>query len=206
MPVALLPPVTTSGGNWYGQTALTTAPRYVRGRGNSRWHRVRSAIDNPASHGRGPWTTYNYWCGPFAQTSDDRGPLWLVDDLPPGEPVCGTCVGRALGAGQDDVPAGLPPLVFSPRWQAPPSTCPGSNRQNLVEPLDARLRVGRCLACGAHDSIRALGRGYSSYGWGLVKHAPGTDLIQPCPFHGWHRIVGKDGRAACDCGWPGGAP
>lgn len=205
MPVALLPPTTSSGGAWRGQVPLTEAPRYVRGRGNSRWHRVRSATAYPPRGDGEGWTAYAYWCGQHVTDGGKSGPLWLVDDVPAGEPVCGTCVGRALGAGQDETPAGLPPLRFDPRWRTPPAVCPGSNKQDLAEPLDGRLRVGRCLACGVVESIRALGRGYSSYGWGLVKHPPGPDLVEPCPFHAYSRIVARDGRALCECGWPGGA-
>jgi hypothetical protein len=205
MPVALLPPTTSSGGNWHGQTPLTEAPRYVRGRGNSRWHRVRSATAYPPCETGSGWTAYAYWCGQHVTDGGKSGPLWLVDDVPPAEPVCGTCVGRALGAGQDDVPAGLPPLLFSPRWRTPPTVCPGSNKQNLVHPLDQRCRVGRCLVCGEHDRIFALGRGYNASGYGLVRHAPGSALVEPCPFHAWSTLVERDGRAACSCGWPGGA-
>lgn len=203
MPVALLPPTSTGGSNWHGQQPLTEAPRYVRGQGNSRWHRVRSAIDNPARHGRDAWTTYIFWCGPFGSTDAKTGPLWLVDDVPPGQPVCGTCVGRALGAGQDDIPAGLPPLLFSPRYQKPPAVCPGSRSRTLWTELPGH-RCGQCLACGDIVPIRVVGRGYSAWGAGPVNHPPGAGLVEGCPFHAWHRLVERDGRAVCDCGWPGG--
>ncbi|MER7280365.1 hypothetical protein ABT369_38610 [Dactylosporangium sp. NPDC000244] len=206
MPVALLPPTTNSGGAWSGQTPLTEAPRYIRGRGNSRWHRVRSAVIYPAGHVRAADVTiYHYWCGPSGGSSGKAGPLWLVDDLPPGEPVCGTCVGRALGAGQDDTPAGLPPLLFSPRWQSPPTVCPGSNKQDLMVALNQRITVGQCLVCGAIERVHALGRGYNAYGYGLIKHAPGEDLANPCPFHAWSQLVERKGQAVCRCGWPGNA-
>lgn len=205
MPVALLPPTTSSGGDWRGQTPLTTAPRYLRGRGNSRWHRVRSAVAYPPRQSGDGWTCYAYWCGQHVTDGGKSGPLWLVDDVPAGEPVCGTCVGRALGAGQDETPSGLPPLRFDPRWRTPPAVCPGSNKQDLLAPLDDRLRVGRCLVCGVTERVHALGRGYNAYGYGLVKHAPGAELVEPCPFHAWSQLRGVKGRAVCGCGWPGGA-
>lgn len=204
MPVALLPPTTSSGGSWSGQLPLNEAPRYVRGRGNSRWHRVRCAVTYPPMHGFGERTIYTYWCGPSGTDGTEKyGPLWLVDDVPAGEPVCGTCVGRALGAGQDDTPAGLPPLLFSPRWRTPPTVCPGSNKQNLMVALNPQITVGLCLACGSVERVHALGRGYSAYGYGLIKHAPSSDIVEPCPFHAWSQMVARDGRAACRCGWPG---
>ncbi|GGM53596.1 hypothetical protein ACFFX1_54810 [Dactylosporangium sucinum] len=197
MPVALLPPTTSGGADWSGQLPLTEAPRYVRGRGNSRWHRVRNAV--LWTDGR---TIYGYWCGPSGVDGGKWGPLWLTDDVPAGEPVCGTCVGRALGAGQDDAPAGLPPLVFSPRWQTPPAVCPGSRSRTLWTELPGN-RCGQCLACGDIVPIRVVGTGYNAWGAGPVKHAPGADLVEPCPFHAYSRITAVDGRAVCGCGWPG---
>jgi hypothetical protein len=207
MPVTLLPPISSGYGMWCGEQPLTTGPRYARGRGNSRWHRVRSATLYPANPPYWPdeRTVYHWWCGQSATHNGKQGPLWLADDIPAAEPACGPCVGKALGAGQDEAPAGLPKLRFDPRYQQAPALCPGSGKQQLVEPLDARYKVGRCLACGVQDSIRALGRGYSSYGYGLVKHPPGPGLMPPCPFHAWLRLTRHaDGGVACGCGWPGG--
>jgi hypothetical protein len=205
MPVALLPPTSTGLGDWRGQTPLASGPRYIRGAGNSRWHRTRAAVIYPACEWREQYTHYTYWCGQGASSPNKMGPLWLVDELPADQPACGTCVGRALGAKQDDLPRGLPPLRFDPRWQASPALCPGGRNRDLVEPLDERLRVGRCIACGVLESIRAMGRGYDRYGYALVSHPPGPELCEPCPFHAWQRIVERDGKPACGCGWPGGA-
>jgi len=204
MPVALLPPTTSSGGAWSGQLPLNEAPRYVRGRGNSRWHRVRSATIYPPRQAGDGWTAYAYWCGQHVTDGGKSGPLWLTDDLPADEPVCGTCVGRALGAGQDDIPAGLPPLVFSPRWQTPPTRCPGSRSRTLWTELPGP-RCGRCLVCGDIVPIRVVGSGYNAWGAGPTNHAPGAELVEPCPFHAWSQLVECDGRAVCGCGWPGGA-
>jgi hypothetical protein len=202
MPVALLPPTTSSGGAWHGQVPLTEAPRYVRGRGNSRWHRVRSATVYPPRDVGGGWTAYTYWCGQHVTDGGKSGPLWLVDDVPEHEPVCGTCVGRALGAGQDAVPAGLPPLLFSPRWQAPPIVCPGSRSRTLWTELPGH-RCGQCMACGDITPIRVIGHGYNAWGAGPVNHPPGDGLVEPCPFHAWSTLHEHAGRAVCSCGWPG---
>ena len=198
MPVALLPPVSSSAGTWNGEMPLTRARRYVRGPGNSRWHRVRSGYQ--WSTGR---VTLNYWCGPFAQDAPGRNSLQYRDRLPAGEPACGTCVGRALGAKQDEQPADLPPLVFSPLWVKPPAICPGSRSRTLwTEIEEAHGSVGRCLACGDLVSIRTIGRGYNAWGAGPVYHAPGRGLIDPCPFHAWNRLIERVGGAGCACGWP----
>lgn len=199
MPVQLLPPVSSSMGR-PDAVPLTEANRYVRTRGMSRWHRVRSG--RRYADGR---VTYGFWCGPFAHGGRKQGgPPLLTDEVPVGEQVCGTCEGRALGAGQDVTPDGMPDLRFDPRWLRPPAVCPGSSKQDLLVALDDRLRVGRCLVCGVFDSIRALGRGIGSYGYGLVKHSPGPDLVQPCPWHAWQYLTRRGDVAGCSCGWSGG--
>jgi hypothetical protein len=202
MPVALLPPTTSSCGAWSGQLPLLEAPRYARGRGNGRWHRIRSAVVYPAASWRPDgWTAYTYWCGVHGTDGGKAGPLWLVDDVPASEPVCGTCVGRALGAGQDDVPAGLPSLLFSPRWRTPPAVCPGSRSRTLWTQVSRNC--GQCLVCGDITPIRVVGSGYNAWGAGPINHAPGVQLVEPCPFHAWINLVERGGRAVCGCGWPG---
>jgi len=196
MSVALLPPVTSSGGEWRGEMPLTRARRYLRGPGNSRWHRVRSGRQWP--DGR---VSLDYWCGPFATDGPGVDKMLYRDAVPSDDPVCGTCVGRALGAGQDEAPTDLPNLVFSPRWQEPPRYCPGSRSRTLWTPVSGH-NVGRCLACDDLVAIRAIGRGYNAWGGGPVIHVPGANLVDPCPFHAWRRIVARDGRPVCGCGWP----
>lgn len=196
MPVALLPPFTRSMGRTAGDTPLNSGPRYVRGPGNSRWHRVRAGVQ------RERWTTWDLWCGPFMQQRDDR-PILTADELDAAEPVCGTCVGRALGAGQDEVPAGMPDLVFSPRWQTRPKRCPGSGSEDLIgrPAVPAQLSVGVCLACGDMVAVRGMGRRYDPR-IGLTSHAPGDGLLVACPFHAWQYVVRRpSGRAGCRCGW-----
>jgi hypothetical protein len=198
MTVALLPPVSSGGGDWRGQLPINAARRYVRGPRNSRWHRPRSGSMYPAGY-----VCLDLWCGQGMRDSPELDQLLYVDELPPDQPACGTCVGRALGAGQDDVPADLPPLRFDPRWITPPSNCPGSRSRTMWEPLpNAHWNVGRCLVCGDVVSVRAVGRGYDAWGAGPVYHAPGAGLVGPCPFHAWNRLVAKDGQVVCGCGWP----
>ncbi|MEU0078633.1 hypothetical protein ABZY58_12105 [Micromonospora tulbaghiae] len=196
MPVALLPPFTRSMARDLTAVPLNSGPRYVRGPASSRWHRVRAGVQ------RTDRTTWDLWCGPFMQQRDDR-PIRTADHLDPGEQVCGTCVGRALGAGQDDVPAGMPGLVFSPRWLNPPKLCPGSGSEQLIgpRPESSHRSVGVCLACGDLVGVRCMGRRYDTR-VGLTSHEPGAGLLPACPFHSWQYVVLRpSGRAGCTCGW-----
>jgi hypothetical protein len=145
----------------------------------------------------------NYWCGPGTSDGPGIDRLLYVDELPPSEPACGTCVGRALGAGQDEVPPDLPPLRFDPRWLKPPATCPGSRSRTLWEPLpNAHWNVGRCLVCGDIVGVRVVGTGYNAWGAGPINHPPGRALAGPCPFDAWNRLSLRNGQVACACGWP----
>lgn len=197
MPVALLPPLGSTSHRPPEATPLTTGPRYVRGQGNSRWHRVRCGY---TQRGR---TLFTFWCGPHLWDTPPDRRAWLTDDLPEHEPVCGTCVGRALGAGQDQVPSDLPPLVFSPRWLTPPRWCPGSRSEDLIgePPGPAQGSVGLCLACGDLVAVRAMGGPWNPR-YGLQRHPAGPGLVPPCPWHGWQFIgLSRDGSAGCRCGW-----
>lgn len=196
MPVALLPPVSRSMGREQGAVPLTAGPRYVRGPGNSRWHRVRAGVRRPSR------TTWTLWCGPYLSERADVEAL-QVDEVPADELVCGTCVGRALGAGQDDVPAGMPDLVFSPRWLSAPKWCPGSRRYDLIgEPsVPAHGSIGLCLACGDLVAVRSMGSRWCPT-YGLVQHPPGVGLLDGCPFHAWQYVgLRPSGQAGCSCGW-----
>lgn len=183
MPVDLLPPVSSSPFSIPGRRPATTAPRYVRTAGMSRWHRVRSGVHYETR------TAWHLWCGQQTTTADAVG-----RDEPPvdGLPVCGSCEGRALGAGQDDNP-GPVDLVFEPRWLTPPSLCPGA-RYGLFE--DLRNRVGRCLACGEMYPLRAAGGPYNPR-TAITRHKPGPGLVAPCPFHAWNHMALVDGQAGC---------
>src|ERR1051325_6513092 len=204
MRVALLPPITPPAQQTCGQparlTPITELLRYARSRGQSRWHRIRSGyvLDGGAR-------TFNLWCGQVTQDANRKagGPL-LVDERPAGDEACAVCVGKALGAGQDDLPEGMPALRYDPRWVSPPSVCPGSGATGLLVEVPNSRNVVRCLACGLLTSGRALGSPYNP-SYGVVKHAPGVDLVPPCPFHAWNHLrvvdlrVFDGGRDGCGC-------
>ncbi|NRQ40690.1 hypothetical protein HII36_54105 [Nonomuraea sp. NN258] len=182
--VALEPPLTRRGLS-HGQP-LTTGPRYIRTAAMSRWHRPRDGVR--LDHG----AVYGLWCG---QTAHEHRGLLTADQVPDGLPTCGTCEGRAAGAGQDSW-TGVGSVVFSPRRLTPPARCPGS-RTTWCEELGNN--VARCLACGAYASLRASGGGYDPR-WGLVNHPPGPGLVAGCPFHAWHEMTLTNGRVQCRCG------
>lgn len=200
MPVSLLPPITSSG-PWTPpdsprRTPLRESLRYARTRGQTRWHRIRSGYE-----WEGGSRTFNLWCGQTAQDGNRKaGPPLLVDELPDGDEACAICVGKALGAGQDETPEGMPPLRYDPRWLAPPSVCPGSGARGLFVEVPNSRNVVQCLVCGLLTTGRAMGSPYSP-SYGVVKHAPGVELVEPCPFHAWNHLVLCDGAVGCGCGW-----
>jgi hypothetical protein len=205
MPVALLPPITQS---LHTPTTdpITEGPRYLRSPGMSRWHRPRSAYQphpagaTAASGRRMDHVAWLLWCGQTAY--DGATPVLRAEQVPDGEPVCGTCEGRALGAGQDNLPVGLPRLRFDPRWITPPTLCPGSGRADIAEQVpSARGSIARCLACGQLEAMRGRGSAYYP-SYGLTRHPPGDGLLPPCWWHAWHHItLVAPGRAGCACGW-----
>ena len=191
MTVALLPPATYSAVS-LDVEALATGPRFVRTRGMSRWHRPRSGVRFPERDR----VVFGCWCGYGVGGSERAGAFLAADEPPAGEPVCGTCEGRAAGAGQDDSPTGRL-LLFTPRHIDPPTTCPAS-RSSLFEELPGG-RVGRCLACGDMQPLRAMGGPYNPR-YAIVQHPPGQALVEPCPFHRWRQLTARNGRVVCDCG------
>lgn len=200
MAVSLLPPITSGYGRPEGAEPLTVAPRYVRTLLMSRWHRTRCGYrDAGGMH-------LSIWCNGGSVILDSTE--WStrlgvgVDDIPEHEPVCGVCVGKALGAKQDEQPDGLPLLRFDPRHLIPPSKCPGSRSRDLWKPLNAAGSAGQCLVCGEIVPIRAIGRGYDAYGAGPTVHAPGDGLFPACPWHAWQMpALRPDGSVGCSCGW-----
>lgn len=190
MTVALLPPTTYGYGQWNGiDRPLLEGPRYVRGSGHSRWHRLRSAVRRPR------WTSLDLWCGQATQLER----VITAEQVPEADPVCGTCEGRALGAGQDETPAGMPRLAFEPRWLEPPAKCPGAGRSRNFEAVG---RVGRCLICRELLPVRATGSWHNP-DYGVVSHQPGPGLAPPCPWHGWRRLYATEGGSIrCGCGYP----
>lgn len=181
--VVLEPPLTRST-TLLGEP-IVTGPRYVRTGGMSRWHRPRTGVRH--THG----IVYGVWCG---QAVHEARGILTCDKVPAGMAVCGTCEGRAIGAGQDTWP-GRDDLVFSPRRLTPPKRCPGS-RTTWCEELGNN--VGRCLACGAYAPLRASGSYYDPR-WGLTNHEPGDALVPGCLFHAWREMTLTAGRVQCRC-------
>lgn len=200
MSVELLPPMTYSTGMGAGPRPepLRLGPRFVRSRNMSRWHRVRSGVRYPTH------TSWHFWCG---QGSNSAPVITRDDDPADSVPVCGSCEGRAIGAGHEEND-GPRDLTFTPAQLRRPRWCPGS-RSELYEPIaDPRgwPRLGVCLVCGAAERIIAGGGPYNP-NVGLRRHEP-VSLVQGCSLHGW-RCVGRlsDGDVGCyACGEPlGGA-
>lgn len=180
MTVAYLPPMTYSGahvGESLLMEAVESGPAYARSRRSTRWHLVRSAVDELRAYDGEIHRSIHYWCG--ASTFGDRA---LTADAPPtGEPVCGTCYGRREGADPD-----RPDLLFSPRLMRTPKVCPGSQTHWYTETTGHNR--GICWACGEHVKIRGFGGTYN-WQWGVQRHPPGPGLIAGCEFHGWRHLV-----------------
>lgn len=145
---------------------------------------------------------FHMWCG---QTI--RGRVAVGRDLAPPEPeeVCGTCDGRARGAGQ--IPqVGDVDVAFTPRWLGVPRVCPGASLAGLYVPLNRQHSAGRCLVCGHVGRVRGGYRG--GYGWSpprMSEHAPDLDgLVPRCDLHGWQHIrrLGDTQAVVCECCFP----
>lgn len=195
MPVTLLPPISYSLAAHLGEQALAEGPRFVRTGGMSRWHRPRSGV--LMADGR---TIYTVWCGQQVGGLSRAAAMQTAETVPDDLPVCATCDGRAVGAGQEsDGPANRR-LLYGPRTLTPPRWCPGS-RTDLHEVLPGGT-VGRCLACRDTHPIRAMGCSYASRA-AIVQHPPGEALFAPCAFHRWrHPARTAEGHLACACGRP----
>lgn len=198
MTVALFPPFTRSS-PWRPSGAppvvpLDRGPRFVRTRTMSRWHRTRSGTSY------GGRRSFHTWCGQMVFDMEPRrnrgGFLGRDRDPVDGIPVCGTCEGRAIGAGHErnDGPRDLlfTPEPRRPRW------CPGRFLYVAIDDPRGWPRVGTCLVCGALEPIRASSYGYAFSSVGLRKHEP-LDLIPPCPMHGWAHLTARNGTAVCRC-------
>ncbi|MFF7171571.1 hypothetical protein [Streptomyces pseudovenezuelae] len=184
MAVRLLPPVTGIRDRSDAH-ALEEAPPLVRTRAMSRWHRPRSGYREGVGR-----VVLNLWCGPYV--SGD----YLTRTIPvTGERICGTCEGRAAGAGQIPQPEGRE-LVFNPRELHRPRYCPGSRTVLYQEQPGGR--VGRCLVCSTYEPVRAMGGPYDPR-FAITQHPPGPGLVSPCPWHRWKQLVAHDAHAVCAC-------
>lgn len=216
MPVTLEPPLTRGGVDTYrsyhrDEIPLPVGPRYVRSRNSRMWHRPRSGVhfgELIADDGRRmlpEYDSWHMWCGQMRHSHDRRNNVQILvhdDSLPTdGLPVCGTCEGRATGAGHDSLVITHPttPLLFSPDRLAPPPVCPGSGRRGESFWVRAGDRVGRCLVCDELVPNRAGGGPWQGW-YGLTSHEPGPGLVPGCPFHAWRELTITGGEARCRCG------
>lgn len=187
MTVFLLLPTTGHPGR-IEATALTEGPAFLRNPAMGRWHRPRSGHRRHTDL----VTVYDLWCGPYVYGHK----ALATDAVAPGDRVCATCDGRAVGAGQEtNGPPGRT-LVFQARHLDRPANCPGS-RTDMFEELPGG-RVGRCLVCADHMPLRAMGGPYAGR-YGIVQHPPGPALVAPCAFHRWRYLTARQGRIYCPC-------
>lgn len=129
-PIPNSPPWSTTRTSRETLEAKRSLP-FVVGQAGTYVHRVRSVTLRPER-----WSAMT-WCGQIKHSKNSR----LVGEAPEGRTVCGTCQGRAIGAGQID--EGGRPLIFAP----------------VVD-----HRLGQC--CWEHPG----GGGYS-HPWRCHKHA-----------------------------------
>lgn len=193
--VRLEPPYTRSLGSCADMAPLTRGPRLIRTHGMGRWHRPRSGVHISRRGGR---TVFHMWCGQSVHFGD----AITAADLPSEDLLCGTCEGRACGAGYPATGAPLnEALLFEP-WSSapPPARCP-SHRLGAWQFEHLPYGVFACPVCGEATRTRAAGGPYNSH-LIIEGHAPGPGLIAPCPFHRWDWPALRDGVAGCGCGAP----
>lgn len=171
---------------------LRKAPTYGRNAAMSRWHVPRTGTLRD-----GVMRSFTIWCSAAILRPDDlKRPALMVDEITDDVPVCGTCVGKATGAGHA-VPAIAVEheggLIYLPHQVRIPSTCPGSN---YITWHEVNVFVGRCLVCLDYMPIRHS-RGYETGYSRLRVHTPATTLVDPCPWHAWDRITAE---GICSCG------
>jgi hypothetical protein len=184
------PPLSYSMPHGRQPTVLWTGPRWLRN--PSRWHRVRSGVQYPHfDH-----ATYHVWCGQTI-TSEKPATVELPTD---GAPLCGTCEGRAAGAGH---PSPITPgveLRFDPERLIPPRWCPGGGPYGPARHVGEMVghKVVRCGACG--ELVAEI----NAYGWnpraGVPRrHEPGPGLVPGCPLHAWRHLTRTVEGVACQC-------
>lgn len=187
---ALLPPAPSGNPYWRPRRdddePLDYAPAFMisPSRRAHYCHRPRSGHRRP--DGR---TSYSSWCGQLLYN-----PI-PVDRPDAATPLCGSCEGKAVGAGwpaASDIVLGavtfpVVPQRFTPRpYFDPPRRCPGGQR-DLYLPDPANWRRGTCMVCGAAVALRASGAWWSDSSFGPVHHPP-EHIIPPCRWHAWRYL------------------
>lgn len=191
--IELEPPYREHGRD--GDVALKRALMFGRTATMTRWHIPRSGVLRGNA-----FRTFTVWCSAIGMHPDrPRNPTLMVDEITDGVPVCGTCVGRARGAGHE-IPVievqHVSDIVYEPRHIRIPRSCPGAARTDFIH---VNVFVGRCPACKEYMPIRGGNRGYDWTPPKLRQHEPGPGLVDPCPFHMWDRITPE---GVCSCGAP----
>lgn len=186
---ALLPPNPTWGHHGTNPRILDEGPAFMISHSPlARYcHRPRSGT---RYHNR---DCYHTWCG---QSLHNPIPVDRPDAL---TPLCGTCEGRAVGAGwptwtettgNTNGPLGI--TRFTPRpYFDPPNTCPGTMSDYYL-PEPGNWRSGTCLVCHDHVQLRSSSTngGYTST-FGPRKHVP-YQMIPPCRHHAWRTLTWLD--------------
>lgn len=171
---------------------LWTGPRWLRGA--TRWHRIRSGVQYP--HFDHP--SYQAWCG---QAITPQGRPAATELPADGRPLCGTCEGRAAGAGHPSPISTDVELVFSPDRLTAPRWCPGGAPYGPARHLAEAVahRVVRCGACG--ELVPEKRYRCHDYGSGVqaAQHPPGAGLVPGCPLHAWRHLVRTAEGVACQC-------
>lgn len=206
MTVTYEPPLSRSSaqvGESLLREVIEEGPPFIRGPRSTRWHRVRSG-----QRVYREWTdsiseSYTTWCGQgmFDRSHRGYGAPMLAETVTDGDPLCGTCEGRSIGADPEH-----PEWLFSPMRLIPPRWCPGSRTERLAVELPAAPGIrhpARCLVCGVVARMSAGGSWWGGT-WGIRQHEPGPELIPGCPWHAWRELVvalndNNDRVAACRC-------
>lgn len=202
--VRLEPPYSRGGGHIDRHTLpLSRGPRLVRTRTMSRWHRPRSGTFHGRPHTGSPFTTLTLWCGQSVARLADA---LAATAVPADEPLCGTCEGRAIGAGHPPIAVDLrSALLFEPVSARPaPPVCPAVRRRLVPTYRATRWPViVTCPACAEPTRVRVSTRSPYDSDLVLESHPPGPGLVDPCPFHRWDRLVLRGGAPVASCGCRG---
>lgn len=95
---------------------LTRSLPFFRCRQGQYIHRVRSGWVHVTDKGKPRHTSLSAWCGISGHVGNSAKPDEILNEPPIGFPICATCEGRAIGAGQTESRMICGRIVkFSPR-------------------------------------------------------------------------------------------